>query len=545
MSSGLTVIAGGFDPATVPLYPVLRAEIRLCDDGTGFVGLVDDRVVGEDGGAIDPVRLAIIEAAAAIASRRLGRSKAIRVRGVAPDGQVFRLVVTAEGDVYDVTEEADNASPVSGKKRQLSTPDAASHGRRAPHPLLIIILAIPIGVIVVLVTSVLPHHSTTTMATPPGPTQLPVIAPAGYAPVARWSTPVGSSSNSAGLAADADRVFVAAGNAVSTFSSATGVRQWSTDLGALLSTGPTLTRIAGTSAVVAATSTQLVALDPATGAKLGGWNLDSAIGTRVQITATGPVVTGQTNLAQIVVDGQLVTRALPAGALPVGPGPGGSMIAVTHDRVFASTSAAVSGAGTPITAPAGDVAVAGWTGARLILAFTVASTATDTDGGVSLVGFSVPSTPDGVWRRVWATSTIPASTSSGTGLPLATGPSGLWGIYGSTVVDLSTGATVSLGETWSTTTAIGDGLAFGTGDGSVLSTGPGGVGRDSVTEPASIQVVAPQAVAGSAAYLVTTGGGPTAALYALTPDPTTVPTVQGSPFPLTSSTPVPSGGATR
>ena len=85
------------DPTAVPLYPLLLVEIRQLESGV-FEGVVDDAVVAADV-VLEPVRRAVIGGAALMAGKRVGSMRAIRVRGTAPDGAVFNLVVTASGDV--------------------------------------------------------------------------------------------------------------------------------------------------------------------------------------------------------------------------------------------------------------------------------------------------------------------------------------------------------------------------------------------------------------------------------------------------------------
>src|SRR5690606_9682174 len=64
-------------------------------------GVVDDEVVATDVD-LEPVRYAVVAAAAKVAAKRLGPVKATRVRGTAPDGSVFHLVVSSTGEVFPV-----------------------------------------------------------------------------------------------------------------------------------------------------------------------------------------------------------------------------------------------------------------------------------------------------------------------------------------------------------------------------------------------------------------------------------------------------------
>lgn len=512
-----------FDTAAVPRYPMLRAEIR--DDGTGeYTGVLEDEVLTTDAD-VQEVSAALITAAARQAGTRLGSHKAIRVRGHSPDGGVFALVVTGDGRVFETEDPAPPREVITrtkkGRRPRVETPDQPA-GRRRPHPVLFLVLGAPVVMIAVVVWMLFFRGGETTEApTPPAAKQLPVVAPAGYAPVASWAVPVGTTTGTeAGLAADEQRVYAPTGQdgGITAYDATNGLERWHVGLGSSLTAGPTLTTVAGREVVAASTGSDLVLLDPETGTRVGEWELNESM-TQVRITATGPVVTGMSNTAQIVVDGDLVTRIMPAGAAPVAPGPDGSLIAATADRVYSSTGPRLSGAGVPIEATGEHegFTVAGWTGDLLVLAYPVSST---TASGVRLSGYTAPSNSTGGWSRAWSTGMLATSPSLAdeTTLPLAAGPAGKWGVYGATVVNLQTGETAGL-RGWSTTGAVGDEIAFGTTSASrVLSAGPAGLGGVSAAQPSGmVQAAAPQAVSGSSAFLLTADGGSDSWLYALQP----------------------------
>lgn len=578
-------VTDGFDPDTVPRYPTLLAEIRQSnfsedpeldadtssedEDGayateamTEYVGIVDGDVVGT-GPEMEPVRAAIIAVAARRAGRRLGGGvKAIRVRGHAPNGAVFSLVVTSTGEVYDTTptltaaqsvsrpaevaptndNASDSPSPrgkIWRRRRKprpapLPTPDLETKKGR-PHPIMLVVLGFPLALIIFGVWVLVGRGGEEPVAVKsPGPQQLPVVAPQGYSPVAKWAVKVGNTTGgtSGGVAADARRVYAVTGSAdkISAYTASNGVRAWSADLGTSVTTGPALTTVNDREVIAAATTEKLVTLDPKTGEKLGQWKLSGSSsstgpsesaglsGSRVVMTATGPLVVGQSNVARVIDGKDLVARVMPAGALPVAPGPDGSLIAVTRDRVYVSTSSTVSGTGMPIAPGSdGNVSVAGWTGTRLVLAYADSSLAAD---GVRLSAYAAPDSIDGPWRSLWTTgmlaSTGISTTAGQSQLPLVTGPAGKWGVFAGVGLDLDTGKTTLLGEQW-TTSSIGNDIGFGTGSSQVLSVGPNGIGGHSATSPSTLQAVAPQAVVGSSAYLVTNGGATASWLYALNP----------------------------
>lgn len=531
MVSGLRSVGDEFDPELVPMYPLLRAELRTLDEG-GYAGLVNDQVVATDH-ELEPVRAAVIADAARSAARRLG-VRAIRVRALDPDGDLFQLVVTDTGEVHDTTASAP-APPSPGgsggapaparrwwrRRHRLQGPDRHDPAKKRAHPILLLIVGFPVAMIGFFIWILFVRgEGTTESVALPDPRQLPVVAPQGYSPVATWAVKVGTASGARtneGVSADSERVYAATGSSdhITAYSAASGAQEWSTDLGAPLTAGPSVVSVGGEPSVVAATSTKLVTLDPASGEARGEWDLDATTGSQVRITATGPVVMGQSNTAQIIVDDELATRIMPASAIPVAPGPQDSLIAVAPGRVYTSTSSTVAGPGRAIDTPGhGEVSVAGWTGHRLILAYATKSASSNK---ARLVGYTAPTSASGAWQRKWTTEAVAAATVDGAGdqLPMMTAPNGTWGIYGTTAVTLDRGEATALRE-WSTTT-VGNQIAFGTTPTRVVSAGPKGLGGKSAAETAEQQVTAPQAVHEAAAYLITGGGESTAWLYALTP----------------------------
>lgn len=534
MRGGLTVVQDAdFDPQSVPLYPMVRAEIRETDEGE-YVGLVDDQIVSRNLDE-EPVSTAVVAACARLAARRLGDMQAIRVRVQAPEGGAFDCVVTATEDVYDLTDPelaaaVGGAGRKGGKKRApIATPDGldSEGGRGRPHPLFLVIVAVPTAMILFFVWILFFANEGSEPAErgplAAEPRQLPVVAPQGYSPVAAWAvdvdTPVGAEVH---VAADDERIYTvdgAASDEIVAWDAETGVEAWRFEADHAVQAGPALTAIAGDQVIAVATSSELVTLSPETGDETGRWELDTQSASTVRMTATGPVVIGRSNTAQIVVGDELATRVMPAGATPVAPGPDGSLIAVSGQRVHMSRSATVAGEGSalqPVGEGVDEVTVVGWTGEQLLVAH---GSSTSPVNEVQLAGYSVPDEADGAWRRVWLSEAVAsgAAVTAGGQFPLVAGPSGEWGIYESSVVDLSTGSLTSL-EEWSTVT-VGDDIAFGVSGSRVLSAGVGGLGGESSVVSGATRPEAPQAVAGSAAYLVTAGTGSDTWLYALRPEP--------------------------
>jgi hypothetical protein len=523
----------------VPLYPVVRVEIR--DDAAGgYSGLVDDRPV-EAGPGWEDVRAAVVAAAARVAGQRLGQLKAVRVRGVAPDGGVWWMVVRADGRVEDITGSVTVGPPVPGRRGgAVVTPDGGRARvlarRRGPVTAVVTVLVLVALVVVVGAWSLSGHETTQRAAGPPlpGRRQVPVAVPAGYDPVATWAVRVGAAGMTAGvLAADTENVYTvgAAGDWLTAYAAGNGVRRWSAALDGQLTAGPSLTVIGDQPVVAVATTNTLYAFRADSGVSVGRWGLDP--GEAVRFTATGPVaITPETNVARVIAGGELTARVMPAGGLPVAPGPGGSLISVTHGRVYWSVSDALAGPGRPLeTPPSGrGVMVAGWTGDRLILAYPPSGAGKT---GVRLVAYRAPLVREGAWRREWTTRLVRAAPDPGMGgqLPLVTGPAGQWGVYNEVSVRLGDGGVTALGVAWSTVT-VGDGVAFGAGPGRILSAGPGGITGTVATESASGTVTAPQAVTTGGWAFVVFASVPDTWLYAVRPSAAPAPAVTPAQRPV-------------
>lgn len=526
---GLSAVEGkrgqaAFDPSTVPLYPLVRWQIRETSDGD-LEGVVDDEVVATDV-ELEPVRRAIVEAGAREAAKRIGNVRAVRMRGTGLDGSVFNVVVTAGGEVYDSTPtgEADRQDRTSQQSRRKAPPRYESKsGRRAARLYTAGLVVLPLvlfGAPLALLAAQYFDDDTAKRRPPaPPPAQLPVVAPGGYADVARWSVPLGESAFAAAegqVAADGHRVYVAqnGGNDIGAYDAASGRRRWAyTDLSGTVVAGPALARVGGVARVVAATSSELVLLDPATGREAGKWDLPGQT-VGVQITATGPVVLVDDTHARIVVDGDLVTRVIPATGTPVAPSRNGSLVVTGGGEVWTVRSATLAGRSSRLPRFAGyrPEAAAGWTGSRLVVSYAPRSSTSSDD--VRLLSVAA-----GSWRQQWVTEPVdPIYTATEHELGLETAPAGDWGIYGTTTVDLASGDVQGLPDDWETS-VVGDVHAFGTGTGRPLAATRAGVtpaaSRAPRPDPASMpQLVAPQAAAGGRAYLIANDGSHEA-LYAL------------------------------
>jgi hypothetical protein len=336
-------------------------------------------------------------------------------------------------------------------------------------------------------------------------------------------------------------VFAAAesGSKIRAFAVDSGLQRWEFGgLGGPLTTGPAVVTVAGQQRVAAASGSRLVLLDPVSGRLAGRWDLPQ--GSSVRMTATGPLVIVDSAHAQIVVGGRLVSRVVPATGTPVAPtADGGLLVVGSGGQLWTVSDSQVAGSAVKLPGPAGGsfAAVAGWVDGHLVLAFDVKSASVGADR-VRLVSYS---RRDGRWAVDWTTA--PLSTADGSGsqteLPLRSGPEGRWGIYGTSTVDLRSGSTTALTGGWQTS-AVGDGFAFGVGEGRPLAARKTGVlvaSMKAARLDSGSTVVAPQAVAGTTAFLVaaSAGSGSTATLYALPlPDAANTKT-SGKPAPAISA----------
>ncbi|SDL34432.1 PQQ-like domain-containing protein [Nocardioides sp. YR527] len=557
--AALTSLEGGqepFDPEQVPMFPLVRAQIRQTDEGE-LEGLVDDVSVGRNV-ELEPVRRSVVEAAAKAAAQKKGpmQTRAIRVRGISPDDSIFHLVVTASGEVYETTDPTTRTSTgTASRSRAGRRQPTGSAPSTAPRParqrpagmffliigLMVVLLLAFLGTpIMLMILRAQADDDGDRKPVPPKPVQLPVVAPAPYEAVARWSIPLGTSSyssTSAPVTADGDRVYVVrdGGETVAAYDAETGVPGWKNpNLDGTVTAGPVLADVDGEQVLTVATSSDLMLLDPSTGKPVGEWELGEA-GAEVRMTPTGPIVLDDAGHARMVSDGDLVTRVIPATGTAVAPTVDGGLIVVgAAGEVWTVTDTRVAPAPQSLVPPAGTAfsAIAGWSGSRLVLAYHAT---TDTGSNqVRLAGYTY--TTSG-WRLGWTTGSIPTVYATGQEMPLASSATGTWGIYGSTSLDLETGTVAALPTDWATS-AVGDERAFGTGAGKPLAAAPSGVLAESLEAPApplTSALTPPQASAGTAAYVVASADSSTAVLYALRlPKDTSAETTPGASTGMTT-----------
>lgn len=515
----------GFEVGAVPPYPLVRLVMRRSEEDEGsFEGLVDGELVVQ-GASVDEVRSVLIARAAERAVSRPGMRPAIRVVGEDEDGDTFELVVTGDGEVFErpsATERAVGAQ--SGSKRRVVAVGLLLTG--------LLGAGVGTGAAIVLSGGDEKSASAPVIASPaapsPTPTQVPVPGAPGWAQQAVWSVPVGggasASADTAGVATDGRFVFAPADGgkpAVAAYDARNGQRKWRAAVDQSLTTGPFVTKVEGAPAVVAASSSRLYAWTPG-GREIGSWKLASS--QKVVSTPTGPVVTAQgSQHAQIVVGGKLATRVLPAASTAVAPGQGGVLVAAGGaGQVWSVASADVAGAAVNLEAPAKTEFKTVVAASSRVVVAAFAPKGDDAAGKVVLRAFTV-----GSWKPTWTSSPVPDSSEQA-----MVSPDGGWGVFGSSVVDLGSGKVVGLPQDWRTT-SVNDEVGFGVTGSQVRAVTKAGLGAgvgQSSQQDAVVAQQAPQAAAGTTAFLVA-GDGDGVHLYAV---PLVTPAAT-SPSPSSSS----------
>jgi hypothetical protein len=287
-----------FDPATVPVFPVLTMELTA-DGGARLNGRA--LPVGADQ---DPTDVAL--AAAADEARLLpGDYGAIRVRGVAADGTVFPLVVCADGTVHELP-----TAPDRTPRPDWMLPAIAAAAA-------IVLAGTTLGVVTALRPGPAPVPAVTAPTPLPGAgANLPISAPPGFAQRATWSVPITeqiapvatSTGDLAAVSEDGDLVVL---------DDLTGHTLW-TGHDAPRSGELHVLRNQGTD-VIATASTEALHLwpigDPAHGPE--PVSIDLPRGAEVSFAGSTPLVTLPDQTAGLIVHGELTLVDVPVGATAV------------------------------------------------------------------------------------------------------------------------------------------------------------------------------------------------------------------------------------
>lgn len=497
VESGAETTAPPVDPSRVPVYPVVRLEVRQCGEDQWEALANGEEVLA--GGRDEVLRAALAQAAQVADERPCG---AVRVRLEGFDFGESGIVTSAGALV------ADSAGPPAKSSRRFWVVVAA----------VVTVLAVAVsGLVWVVRSSSVGWSSSPTVSPTPSatPTQLPVLQPPGWSPVAAWSLPVGASSSTAQVATGEGLVFApAAEGGVVAVDAVTGLQKWARSLGSVMSGssltgGPVMSTVDGSSVVVAWTVDRVAAWEPATGKEVGEWSLPSDV-AGVMADRSGVVVLTQRRHADVVTTRGLVGRVLPADAAVVGALADASIAVVGNGSAWTVTSETVAGVGVSLKGPKGLVwaGPVGSTSQVVVVAYS-----SPTDGAsVVLRGFS-PVT----WEPLWDSKPAPAAQGSAVtgGAPLRVSPDGEWGVFGSTIVNLENGALSALPADWSTTSITDDSVFGVTGQRVAVADRGGKVDVAAPVLSGSGSPAPPVAVTASGWALIVAQDGPSTALYAV------------------------------
>ncbi len=499
------------DAARVPVYPIVHLELRPS-------GVIEGTVDGYVNGTLlvsamteSDARARLLGEAADAAARR--PMAAIRVRLVgfgsdAPRGRRSRRGAADE-------EAAEGIVTATGA---LSKAGAAKPSRR-PRRRFVILASLVLVTTVAAVAGLVAVSkwarsargaaaaAAPVLATTPPPTQLPVLAPAGWSTVAAWSLPL-PGAGTLTVSTAGERVWAPArdGSGVVCVEAASGRQMWATSTSSRLVGGPALKVVGGRSLLVGWTSAAVLAWDPSTGIQQGEWPIPS--GGQVKWLGESLIVTQLGQHVFVFTGTDLVSRVVPAGAVPVGVTPEGALVAAAPARAWVITSSTVAGDGQPLAGPDGMA----WSAAvavvdrQLIAAY--APNAADTR--VVLRSFGL-----GDWTPGWSSELIPGSFGS-LASPLQVSAGGDWGVYGSSALNLATGAAAALPNDWSTTGVSRD-MAFGASGGVPLAVDRAGrlLGGPPLRGPRVGSVAAPVAATDGGMALVIATDGTEASVYAV------------------------------
>ncbi|AKU15041.1 hypothetical protein [Luteipulveratus mongoliensis] len=504
-----------FDPQSVPVYPVGRMEIRPGADGRDESAWLDGYEVPIPHGS--SAREVLIEAMAARAAARPGSIKALRVVGLDANGSELELVVTADGTVHDVSAQASDSDSMVVTRKMLLGVGAG----------LTVVATGLVGAIALTSRDAPPPQAAGTRTvtyTPPAtptPTQLPALAPPGWSDHAEWaSPPITSARPDVAVTGrgESSVVWMVTGQPqrMTAVSGTNGHVLWSVALGDQVTAGPVATVVNGQPVVMVVTGNTLRAW-PADGSKASAgqsWALPT--GSRVTLTAGGPIVRLDGQHVGLVDGAQLVQRVLPAAATPVAVLPGARLVAALGGQVWTVTTNTTAPAPAQLVAPKGtSVGSVVYADAQRLVATLVKGADTQ---HVQLASFPLAGGPKR--NPQWHTGLLPAiSIDPQQGLPVGDG----WGVYGTTAVPWATGKAVGLPRDWSTF-AISGKLGWGRSGDRILTVTEKGLAGASRTPPGApvategaTTPVGPVAMADGLA-LIPAADGRTTRVYAVLPE---------------------------
>jgi len=507
----------------VPAFPCPEVVV-----GEDFAEIDGERVPLGDGEA-DPRSAATAVLVAQARQLRRGQG-AIRAKVRAADSDVvWQAIVTANGELFDATPAPGTARSGWRRWRVLAGVGAV-----------VVLLAVATVAVVASNRTVPPVA--VTAAPPPvtgTPTPYPSLPPPGYAGQADWSAPI--TAGSVPLIAPDGAIVTVTGDAgspvLAVLDPATGAPVWSAALprdAATSSTGSGLhlSEIDGHPVVAARTSDGL-----------DWWGMDGAHtsgsvsipgGASVSFAGASPLVTEPGQRAATISGGQLVGRAVPAGAVALGASGATVVAANSVGQVWRLGAATAETPPAPVTMPtpagAGPLAsIAGYAGLPATTVahpeILVASWYTS-DPATQLVSLVDPATNTAVGSPLRVPAT---SVSSGRWQP---SPRNLLGTLGTVLVDTRGGVLHALSTGWSAT-SVTDTAAYGTRSSDRYMVSP--AGQESPTGSG----VSPVGVAGGRA-VVTSSVAATDTVYGL--PVASAPVLATPSVPVSAPPPQPSAG---
>lgn len=366
-------------PRRAPHWPVITLSY-----GEGGVVIADD---GHGEIQHNPVSTSesqheVAAKAALDACTGLGLS-VCRVQGLAPDGSVFEMVVDAE---------AGTLSEAAPSRLEHVKPAAAAHpwyrldlavkglhlpGNRAMAVVLVSVIAFAAlgGALVWKSYQTSGTGGEVQAVANPTPTQLPVVAPAGWQTFASWATPAGSSGVAPVIGPDGSAVF-AVGQELHALDPATGASRWKIKVPARIQS-LMVTKLDGKTVLGVTDGSSSLTLVSADGKDAKTFALGLGSESKIVLDPSGPFIVLPGQHAQIPVKGVLVPRLVPAGASAMGA-MGATVISIdpaTGKIWFVDSDAVKFPAPVTLAAPAGAkklVKVLGYQGGYIVSAWATA-----------------------------------------------------------------------------------------------------------------------------------------------------------------------------
>ena len=307
-------------PRRAPHWPIITLSY-----GEGGVVLADD---GHGEVQHSPVSSSesqheVAAKAALDACTGLGLS-VCRVQGLAPDGSVFEMVVDAETGTLSEAgpSRLDQVKPVAAAhpwyRLDLGLKGLHLPGNRAMAVVLVAVIALAAlgGALVWKSYQPSGNGGEVQAVANPTPTQLPVVAPAGWQTFASWATPAGSSGVAPVIGPDGSVVF-AVDQELHALDPATGAPRWKIKVPARIQS-LMVTKLDGKTVLGVSDGSSSLTLVSADGKDAKTFALGLGSEAKIVLDPSGPFVVLPGQHAQIPVKGVLVPRLVPAGATAMG-----------------------------------------------------------------------------------------------------------------------------------------------------------------------------------------------------------------------------------